>query len=86
MKNTILIVLCFFVITCSTNDKDEFKNDQSLYENNSYKDYELFNLANNYIINDQLDLALTELSIDSFKRFSSQSFISKRPVLTSSLN
>ncbi len=61
MKNTILIVLCFFVITCSTNDKDEFKNDQSLYENNSYKDYELFNLANNYIINDQLDLALTEL-------------------------
>ena len=61
MKNTILIVLCFFVITCTTNDKDEFKNDQSLYENNSYKDYELFNLANNYIINDQLDLALTEL-------------------------
>ena len=61
MKNTILIVLCFFVISCSTNDKDEYENDQSLYENNSLKDYELFNLANNYIINNQLDLALIEL-------------------------
>jgi len=61
VKNTILIVLCFFVISCSTNDKDEYENDQSLYENNSLKDYELFNLANNYIINNQLDLALIEL-------------------------
>ncbi len=61
MKKLILIVLSFFVISCSTNDKDEYDNDQSLYENNSLNDYELFNLANDYIINGQLDLALIEL-------------------------
>ena len=61
MKKLILIILSFFIISCSTNDKDEYKNDQSLYENNSLKDYELFNLANDYIINNQLDLALIEL-------------------------
>ena len=61
MKKLILIVLFFFVISCSSNDKDEYDNDQSLYENNSLNDYELFNSANNYIINGQLDLALIEL-------------------------
>ena len=61
MKKLILIVLFFFVISCSSNDKGEYDNDQSLYENNSLNDYELFNSANNYIINGQLDLALIEL-------------------------
>ena len=48
-------------MSCSNNDRDEYDNDQSLYENNSLNDYELFNSANNYIINGQLDLALIEL-------------------------
>ena len=61
MKKLILIVIFFFVLSCSSNDKDEYDNDQSLYENNSLNDYELFNSANNYIINGQLDLALIEL-------------------------
>ena len=61
MKKLILIVLFFFVISCSSNDKDEYDNDQSLYENNSLNDYELFNSANDYIINGQIDLALIEL-------------------------
>ncbi|GIR67505.1 MAG: hypothetical protein CM15mP72_0150 [Pelagibacteraceae bacterium] len=61
MKKPILIILSFFIISCSSNDKDEYKNDQSLYENNILKDYELFNLANDYISSNQLDLALIEL-------------------------
>ena len=61
MKKSILIFLSFFIISCSSNDNDEYKNDQSLYENNTLYDYELFNLANNYINSNQLDLALIEL-------------------------
>ncbi len=61
MKHTILILLFFFIISCSTDDKDQYKNDQSLYEDNSLEDYELFNLANNYISSNQLELALAEL-------------------------
>ena len=49
MKKLILIFLFFFIISCSSNDKDEYKNDQSFYENNNLNDYELFDLANNYI-------------------------------------
>ena len=61
MKNTILILLSFFIISCSSNDKDEYQNDQSLYENNNLSDYQLFNLANEFITSNQLDLALIEL-------------------------
>ena len=61
MKKTILILLSFFIISCSTNDKDEYQNDQSLYENNNLNDYQLFNLANEFISSNQLDLALIEL-------------------------
>ena len=61
MKKSILTLLSIVIFSCSSNDKDEYKNDQSFYENNSLKDYELFNLANDYIINNQLDLALIEL-------------------------
>ena len=62
MKKQILIFISIFFVSCSTyNDKDEFNNDQSLYDNNSLKDYELFNLANEYIESGLLDLALIEL-------------------------
>ncbi len=61
MKKLILIILSFFIISCSGNDKDEYKNDQSVYENNSLKDYELFELANSYINSKQFELALIEL-------------------------
>ncbi len=60
MKKLILILLSFFLISCS-NDKDEYGNDQSLYENNKLEDYELFELANNFISTDQLELAFIEL-------------------------
>ena len=62
MKKLILIFLSSFIISCSNNnDKDEYNNDQSLYENNVLKDFELFELANNYINSDQFELALIEL-------------------------
>ena len=61
MKNTILIVLSLILISCSSNDKDEYKNDQSFYEDNNLKDFELFNLANDYIYSKQFELALIEL-------------------------
>ena len=61
MKKSILILLAFFIISCSTNDKDEYKNDQSIYENNTLKDFELFELANKYINSKQFELALIEL-------------------------
>ena len=61
MLKSILILLSFFIISCSRNDKDEYKNDQSVYENNTLKDYELFELANSYISSKQFELALIEL-------------------------
>ena len=61
MIKSILILLSFFIISCSSNDKDEYKNDQSVYENNTLKDFELFELANSYISSKQFELALIEL-------------------------
>ena len=61
MKKPILILLSLFIISCSSNDKDEYKNDQSVYENNTLKDFELFELANSYISSKQFELALIEL-------------------------
>ena len=61
MKKPILLLLFLIIISCSSNDKDEFYNDQSLYENNQLKDYELFELANKYIGSNELELALIEL-------------------------
>ena len=61
MKNSILLILLFFILSCSFNDKDEYQNDQSLYENNTLKDYELFELANNLISSDKFEIALIEL-------------------------
>ena len=61
MKKPILLLLFLIIISCSSNDKDEFYRDQSLYENNTLKDYELFELANKYIGSNELELALIEL-------------------------
>ena len=62
MKNSILILLlCFFIISCSSNDKDETNNDQSFYKNIYLEDYELFDNAFLYIRSNQLELALIEL-------------------------
>ncbi len=61
MKYSILLFISFIVISCSSYDKDDIGNDQSLYEDNLLKDYELFHLANEYINSNQLELALIEL-------------------------
>ena len=61
MKNTILTLLFFFIISCSSYDNGEYKNDQSVYESNTLKDYELFKLANDLISSNQFELALIEL-------------------------
>ena len=61
MKKAIPLILTLFMISCSSDDKGEYKNDQSLYEDNKLKDYELFNLANEHIALNELDLALIEL-------------------------
>ena len=61
MKNTILTLLFFFIISCSSYDRGEYKNDQRVYESNTLKDYELFKLANDLISSNQFELALIEL-------------------------
>ncbi len=61
MYKLILASLSLFFISCSSNDTSNFNSDQNLYENNSLKDYELFENANDFISNSQLDLALIEL-------------------------
>ena len=61
MYKAILIFLSIFIISCSSNDKEDIISDQSLYENNLLEDYELYERANIHISNNQLNLALTEL-------------------------
>ena len=61
MKKSILLILYLSIISCSNNDKGEYKNDQSLYENNTLEDFELFKSANTYISSNNLELALIEL-------------------------
>ena len=61
MYKAILIFISIFIISCSSNDKEDIISDQSLYENNLLEDYELYEKANDYIATDQLDLALIEL-------------------------
>ena len=61
MKKLILILLSVLIVSCTRYDNDEYNNDQSLYNNNLLKDYELFDLANEFIESEQLDLALIEL-------------------------
>ena len=61
MKKSILTLLSIFIFSCSSNDKDEYKNDQSFYENNNLNDFEIFELSKNYLNSDQYELALIEL-------------------------
>ena len=61
MYKAILIFISIFIISCSSNDKEDIISDQSLYENNLLEDYELYEKANDFIASDQLDLALIEL-------------------------
>ena len=61
MYKAILIIISIFLISCSSNDKEDIVTDQNLYENNLLKDYELFEKINNYIAYDELDLALVEI-------------------------
>ena len=61
MYKAILIFISIFIISCSSNDKEDIISDQSLYKNNLLEDYELYEKANDYIAADQLDLALIEL-------------------------
>ena len=61
MYKAILIFISIFIISCSSNDKEDIISDQSLYENNLLEDYEIYEKANDYIASDQLDLALFEL-------------------------
>ncbi len=85
MKILILILFFFFTISCSTNDKDDYYIDQSFYENNSLEDYELFELANDYISSNQLELALIEL--DKIEvLFPSSSYASKSILVKAYIN
>lgn len=59
MYKAILTTISIFIISCSSNDKEDIIS--NLYENNLLEDYELYEKANNYILSDQLDLALIEL-------------------------
>ena len=62
MYKAILIFITFFIISCSSNDKEDIFSDQILYESNLLEDYELYEKANNYITSNKLDLALFELN------------------------
>jgi outer membrane protein assembly factor BamD len=77
----ILIFISIFIISCSSNDKEDIISDQSLYENNLLEDYELYEKANDYIASGQLDLALIEL--DKLEvLFPSSKFASKGMLIT----
>ena len=73
--------MSILIFSCSSNDKDEYENDQSLYEDNKLKDYELFELANNYIMSDELELALIELDKTQVL-YPSSSYANKSMLLT----
>ena len=68
-----------FMVSCSSYDKDDYNNDQSLYEDNKSEDYELFDLANSYIESGQLDLALIEL--DKIEVLFPSSIYAKKSIL-----
>ncbi len=62
MLKLILVLVSFFIISCSSNDSIDNIDKQNLYENNTLSDKELFELANEYIKNDQFESALIELN------------------------
>ena len=61
MIKLILFFVLFFIVSCSSNDSDELVNDQSFYDNNIYQDYHLYEKAEEYILEEQFDLALAQL-------------------------
>ena len=61
MYKLILSIFAIFLISCSNDDTIELDLEQNLYENNILEDYELFENANIFISNRQLDEALIEL-------------------------
>ena len=61
MYKVILILISIFIISCSSNDKEDIITDQNLYENNLLEDFELYKKANDYSTSNQFDLALIEL-------------------------
>jgi outer membrane protein assembly factor BamD len=81
----ILIFLSIFIISCSSNDKEDIISDQSLYKNNLLEDYELYERANIHISNNQLNLALTELKKIEVL-FPSSKFANKGMLVTAYIN
>ena len=79
MKNSILILLSFLLISCSSDDKDELKNYQSFYENNNLDDYQIFDKANSLISSKEYELALIEL--DKIEVFYPSSPYAKKSIL-----
>ena len=79
MKNSILILLLFFLNSCSSNDKDELKNDQRFYENNNLDDYQILDKANSFITSNEYELALIEL--DKIEFFYPSSPYAKKSIL-----
>ncbi len=62
MFKSILIILSFFIVSCSKDDTDQKTNNQNIYDNNKLEDYELFDLAKEQISTNQLDLSLIQLN------------------------
>ncbi len=79
MKKLILILLSFFIISCSSNDNDELKNDQRFYENNNLDDNEIFDNANKLISLSEYEQALIEL--DKIEVFYPSSPYAKKSIL-----
>ena len=61
MCKLILFIFSLVLLSCSSDDKANMNLEQNLYENNILEDYELFENANTFISNRQLDEALIEL-------------------------
>ena len=61
MIRLILIFFAFITLSCSSKDEVNINLEENLYVDNTANDEELFKNANDYIKNNQYDLALIEL-------------------------
>ena len=61
MYKLILSIFVIFISSCSKDDTTDLDLGQNLYDNNILEDYELFENANKFISNGQLDEALIEI-------------------------
>ena len=61
MFKLILFISVIFLSSCSKDDTTDLDLGQNLYDNNILEDYELFENANKFISNGQLDEALIEI-------------------------